>query len=894
TPRPYWRSNAERDLLRRIEKLSMRMGNGDHHMNPSPTLDETLASQCFSIGEEDSFDTTTPSIVDFKEYDESVVAKETCDNELHEEIDENGDILAEEVLMTQIMDTLGSDEKKKEITSSAIEDFLRDDELTPQNNDSSVSQSTWVTLDIDLPLLLREATEIPRSSFPSDITGAFENASFQPMPMTVKLDSTAILSSSSNGDESKMEIGLSEISGLSAASLELLVFTQTSVPDPQVDALIGFSFCCMLDVCRVSSPTHHVFVTSLPIQYLSAESICCLHDERSLFEELENLIKKYDPDILFGYDTSRLSWGYVLKRAVAIGLIDFHHRISRYPRDINSSYLDDLGHNAFLDGHYDLPEAVIPPSGRLLKAVWKIVRSELQLSSTIVEYVNNLSLLNFSLLNEMNWFLKTAEMARVYGIQFYEVWSRGSQLRVESMMFRLAHKQRYFLPSVTPLQRTKMQAPEQLQLVMEPKSGVYFDPVIVLDFQSLYPSMVIAYNYCFSTVFGKVSELERMYQENVNVIEMGALKYAVPKSCLVECSMGNKLHCSPLSAVFVSHAQRNGVLSSLLRERLRRILNARQLALKLVANVTYGYTSANFSGRMPCVEVADAILGKGRETLERAISRVNEGNYGGAKVIYGDTDSMFVLVPGASKSEAFSIGRRIAADVTSDNPVPVVLKLEKVYVGCVLETKKRYAGWMYENENDNVGQLDAKGIETIRRDTCEVVAKVLERSLKLIFTKNWRELSVYLNTKLSRLKELPYTDFVFCKEFRSEYSHKAHVPQLKVALSLASDNPSHITLIGERVPYIVTEGPPKATVISCVRSLQEFLADSNLQVHCCLDPDVRHLEVIRGVHHVSLMSPHFDLQLAYLHLWNGLARSKTTRAVMRHKLYSQTSDFSSR
>lgn len=36
---------------------------------------------------------------------------------------------------------------------------------------------------------------------------------------------------------------------------------------------------------------------------------------------------------------------------------------------------------------------------------------------------------------------------------------------------------------------------------------------------------------------------------------------------------------------------------------LYKILNAQQLGLKLIANVTYGYTSANFSGRMPCIEV---------------------------------------------------------------------------------------------------------------------------------------------------------------------------------------------------------------------------------------------------------------------------------------------------
>ncbi|ETN74369.1 DNA polymerase family B [Necator americanus] len=300
-----------------------------------------------------------------------------------------------------------------------------------------------------------------------------------------------------------------------------------------------------------------------------------------------------------------------------------------------------------------------------------------------------------------------------------------------------------------------MEAPEQLQLIMEPFSKVYFDP-------SLYPSMVIAYNYCFSTVLGKVCELERMAREKDTSIKLGAIKYTV-----------SVLGARIMVKASVKHAR---------GKRLRRILEARQLALKLVANVTYGYTSANFSGRMPCVEVADAILGKGRETLERAITRVNEGNYGGAKVIYGDTDSMFVLVPGATKSEAFAIGRRIADDVTKDNPTPVVLKLEKVYMGCVLETKKRYAGWMYENEDDKEGVLDSKGLETIRRDTCPVVAKILEKSLHLIFTRNWRGLSVYLNTKLSRLRDLPYTDFVFSKEFRGEYTDNAPVPQLKVAL----------------------------------------------------------------------------------------------------------------
>ena len=50
---------------------------------------------------------------------------------------------------------------------------------------------------------------------------------------------------------------------------------------------------------------------------------------------------------------------------------------------------------------------------------------------------------------------------------------------------------------------------------------------------------------------------------------------------------------------------------------MARTLDARQLGLNLIANVTYGYTSASFSGRMPCADVADAIVQTGRDTLER-------------------------------------------------------------------------------------------------------------------------------------------------------------------------------------------------------------------------------------------------------------------------------------
>ena len=82
------------------------------------------------------------------------------------------------------------------------------------------------------------------------------------------------------------------------------------------------------------------------------------------------------------------------------------------------------------------------------------------------------------------------------------------------------------------------------------------------------------------------------------------------------------------------------------------------------------------------------------------------------------------MLSGASKSQAFDIGEEMAKAVTQDNPKPVKLKFEKVYLPCILQTKKRYVGYMYESRDQEKPVYDAKGIETVRRDGIPAVVKV--------------------------------------------------------------------------------------------------------------------------------------------------------------------------
>ena len=166
------------------------------------------------------------------------------------------------------------------------------------------------------------------------------------------------------------------------------------------------------------------------------------------------------------------------------------------------------------------------------------------------------------------------------------------------------------------------------------------------------------------------------------------------------------VNISPNGFVFVKSHIRKSILAKMLEEilnirikvkevmklfkddtELTRLYNARQLALKLIANVTYGYTSATFSGRMPNSDISDAIVSTGREILNKSIQMIEAGKYG-AKVVYGDTDSLFVYFPGKSKSEAFILGKAIAKEITDFFPDPVKLKFEKVYHPCVLLAKK--------------------------------------------------------------------------------------------------------------------------------------------------------------------------------------------------------------
>lgn len=687
---------------------------------------------------------------------------------------------------------------------------------------------------------------------------------------------------------------LHEVQYLTLMGMELHARTRRDLePDPEFDPICALFYSLSSDAALpcvsetqltgaiVVNPEHQAqggrrCVPLLVRSGISGLQITYVSNETMLFEELVTVVRRYDPDILLGYEVQMHSWGYLLQRSSALG-VDLCQQLSRVPGDSKdnrfSAERDEYGADTMTEIHI---------VGRVTLNLWRIMKYEVALNNysfenvafhllhqrfplyshrtlsdwfdhntdlhrwkTVDHYISRVRG-SMQLLQQQDIIGRTSELARVFGIQFYHVLTRGSQYRVESMMLRVAKPLNYIPVTPSIQQRAQQRAPQCIPLVMEPESRFYSNSVVVLDFQSLYPSIVIAYNYCYSTCLGHVDSLG-----TPDEFKFGCTSLKVPPDLLHQ--LRHDITVSPNGIAFVKSSVRKGVLPSMLEEILNtrlmvkqcmknykqdkallKLLDARQLGLKLIANVTFGYAAANYSGRMPCVEVGDSIVHKARETLERAIKMVNETKKWGARVVYGDTDSMFVLLKGVTKEQAFKIGNEIAEAVTATNPKPVKLKFEKVYLPCVLQTKKRYVGYMYESLEQTQPVFDAKGIETVRRDGCPAVSKILERSIKLLFdTRDISQVKQFVQRQCVKVLEgrASVQDLTFAKEYRGAGAYRpgACVPALELTRRMMAYDRRREPRVGERVPYVIVFGMPGLPLIQLVRRPMEVLQDPSLR-----------------------------------------------------------------
>lgn len=143
---------------------------------------------------------------------------------------------------------------------------------------------------------------------------------------------------------------------------------------------------------------------------------------------------------------------------------------------------------------------------------------------------------------------------------------------------------------------------------------------------------------------------------------------------------------------------------------------------------------------------------------------------------------------------------------------------------------------MYETPDQTEPIYEAKGIETVRRDGCPAVAKMLEKTIRILFeTKDVSLVKKYICRQFSKILSgrINIQDLIFAKEFRGVTGYKpgACVPSLELTRRWQKTDKRAVPRCGERVPFIIANGPPGLPLIRLVRSPHEMLSDDGLKIN---------------------------------------------------------------
>ncbi|KAF7178532.1 hypothetical protein CNMCM7691_007231 [Aspergillus felis] len=406
------------------------------------------------------------------------------------------------------------------------------------------------------------------------------------------------------------------------------------------------------------------------------------------------------------------------------------------------------------------------------------------------------------LMDKLMCLVNYTEMARVTGVPFNFLLSRGQQVKFLSQLFRKALEQQLVIPNMKSTDEQDYEG----ATVIEPSRGYYGVPIATLDFASLYPSIIQAHNLCYTTLLNK------------NSVEK--LKLKKDEDYIV----------TPNGDMFCTTKVRKGLLSQILEELLaarkrakkelavetdpfkKAVLNGRQLALKISANSVYGLTGATV-GKLPCLAIASSTTSYGREMIEKTKQEVEarytiaNGYSHDAKVIYGDTDSVMVKFGVTELEEAMKLGQEAADYVSSKFLKPIKLEFEKVYFPYLLINKKRYAGLYWTNPN-KFDKMDTKGIETVRRDNCLLVQNVIETVLhKILIDRDLDGAQDYVKETISDLlqNKIDMSKLVITKALsKSDYTAKqAHV---ELAERMRKRDAGSAPTLGDRVAYVIVKG----------------------------------------------------------------------------------------
>ncbi|MEW6222580.1 MAG: DNA-directed DNA polymerase [Candidatus Hadarchaeota archaeon] len=456
--------------------------------------------------------------------------------------------------------------------------------------------------------------------------------------------------------------------------------------------------------------------------------------EREMLERFIQIVQERDVDILMGYNTDLFDFPYIKERAKQLKLkltlgrdgsevVSKRRRFATATRIRGRVHVDVFSMVSFLASignirliHYTLEDIYLhmlgkkKPDFEFTKFVDAWEKGG-ELWKELVEY--SMSDADATLELGLEMLPLFIELTKLVGQSLFDVSRMTSGQLVEWLLMAEAHRRGELIPARPVAEDLEERVEETFvgAYVMEPIKG-YHEDIVVFDFRSLYPSIIVTHNIDPSTV-------------NCNCCKKSEA-IVVPELGYHICKGRKGFLPGIVEKVVKARSELKAELKNLRKgTREYESMNARQWALKVLSNSFYGmlaYPRARWYSK----EAAESVTSFGRNYIYKTIEMARNA---GLEVIYGDTDSLFCKLEGKSKNDAAEFLKRINESL----PGIIELELEGFYKRGVFVTKKRYA--MIGED----GRMVVKGLEFVRRDWAALAKRTQEAVLEAILRDGSRE-----------------------------------------------------------------------------------------------------------------------------------------------------------
>ena len=618
--------------------------------------------------------------------------------------------------------------------------------------------------------------------------------------------------------------------------IECLVPPEGTMPTSDKDPIILIS----MAFSPQFEGNDRVVLSTKPTNYQGCPVVIC-RDEEHLIKTFISLFKSYNPDIIAGYNTNQFDFPYLQGRCK---LLNISPNCARNGRDWYIRNRFDGGVDVTMTGRvvvdllpiiranyslnrYNLATAASLVNHKKLDVSPKEMRNaylgeDEAAWDKVIAYSDRDAELVMKLLLDLKLIDKYIAISTASGTLLQDVVNLGQTKLIDNLIIREFKKHNRVMNL-----RPKLEDDDEDDevgyagaTVIDPDTGLH-EQVIVMDFTSLYPSIMRAYNIC-PTMIIKDEQCDD-FIETVN-----GVKFANNAQGIVP---------QILEFLFNERVKYKKLMKESTTQQDKDRYDNMQYSYKILLNSIYGYFGYQRS-RLYDVDVAQSVTAVGRDTLLKTKNVIESNTNYNLKVIAGDTDSTMIKVNNLQCT--YETAKKIATEIHDQMaeilPPPMNLDFEAYSDRGVFLKKKRYA--MRLVGPDGKFKLKMRGIETRRRDFTAYTVETLEEIINILLsTGDKKQAASYANLQVARIKGLATINddpdlvkklLLTKKLSRPLDGYKAMMPHIEaIKRSMKRGEPAPTT--GDRIAYYVVEGRSKK--ISDLTELETYTHDNGLSIN---------------------------------------------------------------